>query len=264
MLITVIANLHSDDVARYTDPPSVVLTVAPYGARGFLGVSFADEAITAAAAASTNPAQSIADVAKVQSVLLQLRTAVDVLLFHAVLKLPPPRNTTVAEQLYQLISKLPGDPVPTLRSPCIAGFRVTTSRCGHHSFTSKELEFEAGGALAERYKVTPQMRPDEAQVKCGDGVGTWVNVRVDVVKDKVVLASLLNLQDLSRRHKNGYINRVTIKTNIAAAMLRLAGAASRKEGNLPTEILLEDTDGLSRGGDAIHQCPLDAVALCFC
>ena len=34
-------------------------------------------------------------------------------------------------------------------------------------------------------------------------------------------------------------------------------AAGRKEGNLPTEILLEDTDGLrrppSKGDDAIHQ-----------
>ena len=37
---------------------------------------------------------------------------------------------------------------------------------------------------------------------------------------------------------------------------------------LATKSLLEDTDGLrrpppSKGGDAIHQCPLDAVALCF-
>ena len=38
---------------------------------------------------------------------------------------------------------------------------------------------------------------------------------------------------------------------------------------LATKNLLEDTDGLRRpplegGGDAIHQCPLDAVACCFC
>ena len=40
-----------------------------------------------------------------------------------------------------------------------------------------------------------------------------------------------------------------------------------KQTPLATKNLLEDTDGLrrppSKGGDAIHQCPLDAVALCF-
>ena len=37
-------------------------------------------------------------------------------------------------------------------------FRVTTSRCGeHHKFTSKEIEFESGGALQETYGAKPQM-----------------------------------------------------------------------------------------------------------
>ena len=33
---------------------------------------------------------------------------------------------------------------------------------------------------------------------------------------------------------------------------------------LATKNLLEDTDGLRRPPSTIHQCPLDAVALCFC
>ena len=48
------------------------------------------------------------------------------------------------------------------------------------------------------------------------------------------------------------------------------GSAGRnKQPPLATENLLEDTDGLrrppsSKGGDAIHQCPLGAAALYFC
>ena len=47
----------------------------------------------------------------------------------------------------------------------------------------------------------------------------------------------------------------------------LSSRASAKTP-LATKNLLEVTDGLrrrppSKGGDAIHQCPLDAVALCF-
>ena len=48
------------------------------------------------------------------------------------------------------------------------------------------------------------------------------------------------------------------------------GRSKIQTNPLATKILLEDTDGLrrppssSKGGDAIHQCPLDAVALCFC
>ena len=64
-------------------------------------------------------------------------------------------------------------------------------------------------------------------------------------------------------------------TNLAASLLveKNAGPqsphASGRKSPLATKNLLEDTDGLRRprllrGGDAIHQCPLDAVALYFC
>ena len=96
-------------------------------------------------------------------------------------------------------------------------FRVTTSRCGdHHSFTSKEIEFEAGGALQETYDVKPKMR------KCA------VTVRVDVVASVVVIGTQINAEELSRRHKKAFLNRVTIKSNIAYIMLQLAGFTKGK------------------------------------
>lgn len=125
----VMDEITSSLAAAYTVPPLITLTVAPYGARGFIGVSFTDEAITAEASASSNPAHDISAVAKVQVVLLKLRSAIDVLLFHAIFDLPPPRTTNVAEQIYQHIVRLPGDPVPPLGNASVTGFRVTTSRC---------------------------------------------------------------------------------------------------------------------------------------
>ena len=64
-----------------------------------------------------------------------------------------------------------------------------------------------------------QMRPEAAQEAKGHGIGTWVNVRVDVIADKVVVATQINLHDLSRRHKNGYVNRVWIYTTTASPSL---------------------------------------------
>ena len=47
--------------------------------------------------------------------------------------------------------------------------------------------------------------------------------------------------------------------------LPLYTAGRNKQTPLATKNLLEDTDGLRRPPfyDAIHQCPLDRVALCF-
>ena len=53
-------------------------------------------------------------------------------------------------------------------------------------------------------------------------------------------------------------------TTLWSTFLTKAG----RKSPLATKNLLEDTDGLrcppSKGGDVIHQCPLDAVAVCFC
>lgn len=95
----------------------------------------------------------------------------------------------VAEAVYQHIRAM-NDPVPSLSAPGVT-FRVTSDRVGSHKFSSKELEFESGGALAEIYGARPKMR------------GYDIHVRVDVVGRLVVVGTQLNEDALSRRHKSG-------------------------------------------------------------
>ena len=63
----------------------------------------------------------------------------------------------------------------------------------------------------------------------------------------------------ARQGRRGLVHGVETSGWMTGFMLE----AGRKSP-LATKNLLEDTDGLSKGGDAIHQCPLDAAALCFC
>lgn len=114
--------------------------------------------------------------------------------------------------------------VPDMRGA--SSFRVTCSHSGRHSFTSKEIEFEAGGALQEFYNVPAQMR------------GALVNVRVDVVGPLVVVATQLNETELSRRHKEAFLNRVTIKSNIAYVMLQASRSRLAPRLILPETFLL--------------------------
>eukprot|EP00040_Diaphanoeca_grandis_P026672 m.149756 g.149756 ORF g.149756 m.149756 type:complete len:488 (+) comp30681_c0_seq2:1613-3076(+) len=150
----------------------------------------------------------------VQRILFQMRSIHDVLRYHLHLPLPECEDpTAVPEALYQELKRRCTEN-PKLVSTMVGTktFRVTTSRCGeHHSFTSQNIEFEAGGALQETYGAVPKMKNSE------------VNVRVDVVGTMVVVGTQLNEVELSRRHKTEYLNRVTIKTNIAFIMLQLAG-----------------------------------------
>lgn len=165
-------------------------------------------------------------------VLFSLRSIHDILVYHTHFTLeacrplaptePAPDDGSevvtpdiTAENVYtHLCRVLAGAPdlVPAMRTA--ASFRVTCSHSGKHSFTSKEIEFEAGGALQEAYKVTAQMR------------GSDVNVRVDVVGPDVVIATQLNKTELSRRHKTAFLNRVTIKSNIAFVMLQVSWRCS--------------------------------------
>lgn len=71
-----------------------------------------------------------------------------------------------------------------------------------------DVEFEAGGAVQEAYGLDADM------------TGYDVNLRVDVVGSVVVVGTQLNKTELSRRHKDVFVNRVTIKANVACAMLR--------------------------------------------
>jgi len=92
-------------------------------------------------------------------------------------------------------------------------FRVTSERIGGgHQFRSPDVEYEIGGALSEFYTSSqPKMQDYD------------INVRVDVICDHVIVGTQLNVVDLSLRQKQlPYRNSVTLKTNLAYVMLRLA------------------------------------------
>jgi 23S rRNA G2445 N2-methylase RlmL len=71
---------------------------------------------------------------------------------------------------------------------------------------------EVGGAMSEYYaNVKPKMSDFDVQV------------RVDVVSTKVIVGTQINVDDLSKeRHFLRFRNAVTIKTNLAYAMIRCA------------------------------------------
>jgi alkylated DNA repair dioxygenase AlkB/23S rRNA G2445 N2-methylase RlmL len=95
-------------------------------------------------------------------------------------------------------------------------FRVTNDRVGGpHAWQSPEVEYEIGGAFAEvygdRYKWKPKMTDYD------------LHIRADVIGKIVVMGIQLNVHDLSKgRHFARFRNAVTIKTNLAYAMIRLA------------------------------------------
>lgn len=71
---------------------------------------------------------------------------------------------------------------------------------------------EIGGALSEYYDhIRPKMNDFD------------INIRVDVIATKVIIGTQLNVDDLSKgRHFLRFRNAVTIKTNLAYAMIRCA------------------------------------------
>eukprot|EP00537_Pseudo-nitzschia_pungens_P006515 CAMPEP_0172361748 /NCGR_PEP_ID=MMETSP1060-20121228/5532_1 /TAXON_ID=37318 /ORGANISM="Pseudo-nitzschia pungens, Strain cf. cingulata" /LENGTH=842 /DNA_ID=CAMNT_0013084111 /DNA_START=136 /DNA_END=2664 /DNA_ORIENTATION=+ len=101
-------------------------------------------------------------------------------------------------------------------------FRVTSDRVGGpHAWQTPEVEYEIGGAIAEVYGDRHEWKPKMSDYD--------VHVRADVIGNLVVLATQINVHDLSKgRHFARYRNAVTIKTNLAYAMIRLANV---KDGN---------------------------------
>ena len=102
-------------------------------------------------------------------------------------------------------------------------FRTSCDRIGGgHAFTHPEVEREVGGAMVEYYD---QIKPDMTNYD--------VHVRIDVVAKKVIVGTQINIDDISKgRHFLRFRNAVTIKSNLAYAMVRLA--------NLPQDGLLCD------------------------
>lgn len=116
-------------------------------------------------------------------------------------------------------------------------FRVSCDRCGSgQGFTGPEAEFELGGAMSEFYThIKPKMTDFD------------ILIRADVIATKVIIGTQINVDDLSKqRHFLRFRNAVTIKTNLAYAMIRMANI---KKGDLVCDpfcgsgtILLEALD----------------------
>eukprot|EP01063_Lacrimia_lanifica_P003941 TRINITY_DN12187_c0_g1_i1.p1 TRINITY_DN12187_c0_g1~~TRINITY_DN12187_c0_g1_i1.p1 ORF type:complete len:447 (+),score=156.98 TRINITY_DN12187_c0_g1_i1:49-1341(+) len=140
-----------------------------------------------------------------------LRGVHDVLLHHAHLPLPEADNQPLA--LYDMLKDPAcGVEVDTLKNA--AHFRVTCQRLGKHKFQSSDVEMEVGGALHERYGLPAKMK------------NYMVCVRADVVVNTVIIGTLLNTTPdmiaYSKRHKLAFVRTVTLKPNVAYAMLDLA------------------------------------------
>jgi alkylated DNA repair dioxygenase AlkB/23S rRNA G2445 N2-methylase RlmL len=113
--------------------------------------------------------------------------------------------------------------LPVLEKDCSKmTFRVTTERVGGpHAWQGPEVEYEIGGAFAEVYGDRHKWKPKMTDYD--------LHVRADVIGNLVVMGIQLNVHDLSKgRHFARYRNAVTIKTNLAYAMIRLANLT---EGN---------------------------------
>lgn len=160
------------------------------------------------------------------SKLLELRSALNVMHYHDhfVLEEVAQANGDIAlshidgEMLYAFYKKRLEEDVdgrlPTLAKASADNpltFRVTCERTGDHSFKAPTVEFEMGGACSEVYaKCKPKMTDFD------------INLRIDVVANRIIIGTQLNVEDLSKRHFLRYRNSVTIKTNVAYIMLRLA------------------------------------------
>jgi len=94
-------------------------------------------------------------------------------------------------------------------------FRVTSDRVGGpHSFQTPEVEYEIGGAISEAYEHKgwiPKMTNYD------------ICIRADIISNVCIIGTQCNIHDLSKgRHFMRFRNAVTIKTNLAYAMIRLA------------------------------------------
>ncbi|KAK1735909.1 2OG-Fe(II) oxygenase family protein [Skeletonema marinoi] len=193
---------------------------------------------------------------EMEDALLQLRSAHHVLKYHDYFNLEdllPDQEEGVesdkksgigsinGEMLYQYYKQklVSGESsIPSLVELEKGGtFRVSCDRIGSgQGFTGPELEFEIGGAMSEFYThIKPKMTDFD------------ILIRADVVATKVIVGTQINVDDLSKqRHFLRFRNAVTLKTNLAYAMIRMANI---KKGDLVCDpfcgsgtILLEALD----------------------
>lgn len=112
-------------------------------------------------------------------------------------------------ELAQLDAALRAAEIPELGPE--TSFRITPTRHGTHDFTSMDMARVAGAAV---------------QAKTGAPVDLErfdVEIRVDLVERDLAVAVQLTREPLSRRFAKPYEQRVSLKADMAYAMLRLAG-----------------------------------------
>lgn len=160
---------------------------------------------------------------KTQGALLGLRTANYVLAFHDCFTIPPitlESSQKGAVRIYNAMAeRLKKGQLAV--APLAAGaksFRTSCDRSGKHDFSSQEVEYEAGGALQEFYGTKCKMKKPD------------VTVRIGVTGELVFIGTQLHEDDLAKRRKYKFVNRVTLKSNLAACMLRKANLLSPRPG----------------------------------
>jgi tRNA G10 N-methylase Trm11/alkylated DNA repair dioxygenase AlkB len=110
----------------------------------------------------------------------------------------------------------------------VTTFRVTSDRVGGpHAWQTPEVEYEIGGAIAEIYsgqQTSSKYNNNNWKPKMVD---YDICIRADIIGKLCVIGTQLNIHDLSKgRHFQRFRNAVTIKTNLAYAMIRLANINS--------------------------------------
>jgi tRNA G10 N-methylase Trm11 len=99
--------------------------------------------------------------------------------------------------------------VPSMRGA--DSFRVVSDVCGYDGMHYMDVQRRAGEALHERYEVPGRMK------------GAANLVRVDVIGCNVIIHTQLNTEMLSIRYRNKlFVQSITIRANVACAMLRAA------------------------------------------
>mmetsp|Transcript_86031 Transcript_86031/g.230209 ORF Transcript_86031/g.230209 Transcript_86031/m.230209 type:complete len:616 (+) Transcript_86031:2-1849(+) len=139
--------------------------------------------------------------------LPSLRCVHDALLVRHSFPLPVAADVPLA--IYDYLSSNTDWSIPELETA--SSFRVTCAVSAN--LHPSEVEREVGGAIFERYGVKADMRrPD-------------IVVRADIFGSGVILSRLINREPLSKR-KYQFSRGVSVKTTVAAAMLRAAGVAA--------------------------------------
>jgi putative N6-adenine-specific DNA methylase/tRNA (guanine6-N2)-methyltransferase len=90
------------------------------------------------------------------------------------------------------------------------GFRVTCHRSGEHPFGSMDVQRVAGAVLQARYGTPVDLESYR------------IDVRIDLLGPSCQVCLQLTREGLDRRFRRVYQPRITLKTPVAYAMLRLA------------------------------------------